>query len=122
VYPVRIARTLPRGMVSDLDVVFRANPFVALDQLKGFDVVSWMESTPIQANGGLNFVRGWDGAGGGRGGQSGDDGGGGGDGDRGGDGDGDGRVGGHKVGQYSLNPVDPQLESRLVSTLEPIKK
>jgi hypothetical protein len=78
-------------MVSDLDVVFRANPFVALDQLKGFDVVSWMESTPIQANGGLNFVRGWDGAGGGRGGQSGDDGGGGGDGDRGGDG---GRRGG----------------------------
>ena len=95
-------------MISDLDIVFRANPFVALDQLTEFDVVSWMESTPIQANGGLNFVRGWNGGDGGNGGD-GDGNGGGGAGDGGDGGDG-GRVGfrrpRHKVAEWMLAEFD----------------
>jgi hypothetical protein len=46
------------GLVSDLDVVFHANPFVYFDQLKEYAMTAWMESLPVSANGGIFFARG----------------------------------------------------------------
>jgi hypothetical protein len=46
------------GLVSDLDVVFHANPFVYFDQLKEYAMTAWMEGSPMSANGGIFFARG----------------------------------------------------------------
>ena len=46
------------GLVSNLDVVFHANPFVYFDQIKEYAMTAWMESLPVQANGGIFFARG----------------------------------------------------------------
>ena len=46
------------GLVSDIDIVFHANPFVYLDQLKEYSMTVMMEGFPVKANSGVFFARG----------------------------------------------------------------
>ena len=46
------------GLVSDIDIVFHANPFVYLDQLKEYAMTVMMEGFPVKANSGVFFARG----------------------------------------------------------------
>lgn len=46
------------GFVSDIDIVFHANPFVYLDQLKEYAMTVMMEGLPVKVNSGVFFARG----------------------------------------------------------------
>jgi len=46
------------GLVSDIDIIFHANPFVYLDQLKEYAMTVMMEGFPVKANSGVFFARG----------------------------------------------------------------
>jgi hypothetical protein len=46
------------GLVSDLDIVFHANPFVYLDQLKEYAMTAWIEGHGVKVNTGFVFARG----------------------------------------------------------------